>query len=89
MKQQSSKALKYRKRMLELVDFNMLPPVEQWTLADPEENEFYLVYRVGYVLDRRGWVWRPHYTVRKYHNGSFGSKDVKYWVKLKEVCKEA
>lgn len=88
MKQQSLKARKYRKNMFELIDFNTIPSFEQWTLNIPEQNEFYLVYRIGYVLDIGGWVWKPHYTIRKYHNGSFGSKDVHYWIKLSEVCKQ-
>ena len=89
MKQQSLKALKYRNDMFQLIDFNTIPSFEQWTLDDPEQNEFYLVYRIGHVLDFGRWTWKPHYTIRKYHNGSFGSKDVKYWIKLSEVCKRS
>ena len=86
MKQQSKKALRYRFNMSELVNFDTILSFEQWTLDTPVQNEYYLVYRVGYVLDIGGWVWKPHYTIRRYHNGSFGSKDVKYWIKLSEVC---
>ena len=86
MKQQSKLALKYRFNMSKLINFNTIPSFEKWKLDDPVQNEYYLVYRIGYVLDRGGWVWKPHYTIRRYHNGSFGSKDVKYWIKLSEVC---
>ena len=89
MKQQSKKALRYRINMSELLDFDNIPSFEQWALEAPVQNEYYLVYRVGYVLDIGGWVWKPHYTIRRYHNGSFGSKDVKYWIKLSKVCKQA
>ena len=88
MKQQSLKVRRYRKDMYELINFDALPPFEKWALDNPEQNEFYLVYRIGYVLDICGWIWKPHYTIRKYHNGSFGSKDVKYWIKLSEVCNQ-
>ena len=88
MKQQSKLALKYRANMSELVDFDAIPSFEQWTLEVPEQNEFYLVYRVGRVIRRGKWLWNPHYTIRRYHNGSFGSDDVKYWIKLSEVCKQ-
>ena len=88
MKQHSSKALKYRNNMLNLIDFDSMPSFTEWGNHRPEENEFYLVYRVGYILDIGGWVWNPHHTIRKYHNGSFGSGDVKYWIKLSEVCEK-
>lgn len=48
-----------------------------WTNEAPIEGERYLVYRVGSY----GY---GHYTVRRYHNGSFGSVDVKYWTRLDE-----
>lgn len=88
MKQQSKLARKYRFNMSELINFNTIPSFEKWTLDTPVQNEYYLVYRIGYVLDIGGWVWKPHYTIRRYHNGSFGSKDVKYWIKLSEVCEQ-
>lgn len=88
MKQQSKDALKLRSIMTTLIDFDKIPSYEQWPLNQPEENEFYLVCRIGCVLDIGGWIWKPHYTIRRYHNGSFGSNDVKYWIKLSEVCKQ-
>ena len=88
MKQQSKLARKYRFNVSELINFNTIPSFEKWTLNAPVQNEYYLVYRIGYVLDIGGWVWKPHYTIRRYHNGSFGSKDVKYWIKLSEVCEQ-
>ena len=88
MKQQSKLARKYRFNMYDLINFNTIPSFEKWTLDTPVQNEYYLVYRIGYVLDIGGWVWKPHYTIRRYHNGSFGSKDVKYWIKLSEVCEQ-
>ena len=87
MKQQSLKARKYRKDMYELIDFKKLPSFEYWSLNNPEQNEFYLVYRFSSVLEYPVWVWKPHFTIRKFHNGRFGSNDVKYWIKLCEVCK--
>lgn len=89
MKQQSLKARKYRERMHGLIDFNALPPLEQWTPDPPEQNQFYLVYRLGCAYDDYRLSVKPHYTIRKFHNGSFGSGDVRYWVKLSEVPKLA
>ena len=57
-----------------------LPKFTKLKIEEPVEGERYLVYRVGST----SW-YSPHYTIRKYHNGSFGSKDVKYWIKLSEV----
>lgn len=56
-----------------------LPKFSKWKSEEPIVGEKYLVYRVGYS---------PHYTIRKYHNGSFGSKDVKYWIKLSHLLAE-
>lgn len=70
MKQQSLKALKYRRNMFKLINFDTVPSFEQWTLNDPEQNEFYLVYRIGYVLDIGGWAWKPHYVLRIYNSDS-------------------
>lgn len=88
MKQHSKKTYRYRCRMSELVSFDTIPSFERWPLDPPVQNEYYLVYRVGHVLGINGWVWKPHYTIRRYHNGSFGSNDVKYWIKLSEVRKQ-
>ena len=62
------------------VAMDKLPKFNKWKIEEPIEGERYLVYRVGST----SW-YSPHYTIRKYHNGSFGSKDVKYWIKLSEV----
>lgn len=62
------------------VDMYKLPKFTEWKVEEPIESERYLVYRVGMT----GW-YSPHYTIRKYHNGSFGSNDVKYWIRLKEL----
>ena len=62
------------------IDMDKLPKFTKWKIENPVEGERYLVYRVGSTSR-----YSPHYTIRKYHNGSFGSKDVKYWIKLSEV----
>ena len=68
--------------IVEFININNFPKFTKWKIEEPIEGERYLVYRVGNTR----W-YSPHYTIRKYHNGSFGSKDVKYWIKLSEVWK--
>lgn len=70
------------KNIVAYVDLDNIPKFTKWKMVEPVEGERYLVYRVGSTC----W-YSPHYTIRKYHNGSFGSKDVKYWIKLSEVMK--
>ncbi len=57
-----------------------IPKFTSWKVEEPIEGERYLVYRVGVT-----GLYSPHYTIRKFHNGGFGSKDVKYWIKLSEL----
>ena len=64
------------KNIIAYVDMERLPKFTKWKIEEPVEGERYLVYRVGST----SW-YSPHYTIRKYHNGSFGSKDVKYWIR--------
>ena len=59
------------------IDMDKIPKFTLWKMEDPIEGEKYLVYRVG-----SSYYTIPHYTIRKYHNGSFGSADVKYWMRL-------
>lgn len=68
------------KNVIKYVDMDKLPKFTQWKAEEPIEGERYLVYRVGETR-----FYPPHYTIRKYHNGSFGSKDVKYWIRLKDL----
>ena len=68
------------KNVMKYVDMDKLPKFTEWKVEEPIEGERYLVYRVGCT----SW-YSPHYTIRKYHNGSFGSKDVKYWIRLKDL----
>lgn len=68
------------KNVTKYVDMEKLPKFTEWKVEEPIEGERYLVYRVGMT----SW-YSPHYTIRKYHNGNFGSKDVKYWIKLKDL----
>lgn len=68
------------KNVVKYVDMGKLPKFTQWKVEEPIEGERYLVYRVGETR-----FYSPHYTIRKYHNGSFGSKDVKYWIRLSEL----
>lgn len=59
-----------------------IPVFTKWVLEEPVEGERYLVYRVG-----SNYRCSPHYTIRKYRKGSFGSKDVKYWIRLDKIIK--
>lgn len=68
------------KEIINYVDMDKLSQFYEWEIECPVENERYLVYRVGQTR----W-YEPHYTIRKFHNGSFGSKDVKYWIKLSKL----
>ena len=68
------------KNIIAYVDMERLPKFTKWKIEEPVEGERYLVYRVGST----SW-YSPHYTIRKYHNCSFGSKDVKYWIRLKDL----
>lgn len=68
------------KNIIAYVDMDKLPKFTKWKIEEPIEGERYLVYRVGETR-----FYSPHYTIRKYHNGSFGSKDVKYWIRLKDL----
>lgn len=63
-----------------VVAYIEIPDYLTWKNENPIEGEWYLVYRVGTMP----W-YSPHYTLRKYHKGSFGSKDVKYWILLSKV----
>lgn len=58
-----------------------LPQFTDWKIEEPVEGERYLVYRRVGTTGR----YASHYTIRKYHNGNFGSKDVKYWIKLSDL----
>lgn len=71
------------KNVVDYIDMDSIPEFYLWEIKHPIEGERYLVYRVGTSWD----VKTPHYTIRKYHNSSFGSGDVKYWIKLSEVIK--
>lgn len=71
------------KHVIGYVAIDELPKFSKWKLEEPIEDEKYLVYRVGSTKFHP-----PHHTIRKYRNGSFGSKDVKYWIRLSEVVKE-
>ena len=62
--------------ILDYIDMNNIPEFYTWKMEKPIEGEWYLVYRVGH-----SYRCTPHYTIRKYRNGSFGSMDVKYWIK--------
>lgn len=53
-----------------------------WKIDPPIEGEKYLVYRIGNT-----YCTYPHYTIRKFHKGSFGSNDVKCWIKLSKMMK--
>ena len=68
------------KNIIAYVDMERLPKFTKWKIEEPVEGERYLVYRVGSTSR-----YSPHDTIRKYHNGSFGSKDVKYWIRLKDL----
>ena len=70
------------KNVVGYVDLNNIPNFYSWNIDIPIEGEKYLVYRVGSTDS-----YSPHYTIRKFHNGNFGSNDVKYWIKLSEVIK--
>ena len=70
------------KNVIKYIDMDKLPKFTEWKVEEPIEGERYLVYRVGMT----SW-YSPYYTIRKYHNGSFGSKDVKYWIRLKDLIK--
>ena len=70
------------KNVVAYIDLDDIEPFYKWKPEDPIENEIYLVYRVGLTN-----LYSPHYTIRKYHNGSFGSRDVKYWIKLSEIVR--
>ena len=67
-------------QIIKYVDFDSLPKFYEWKIENPIDGEKYLVYRVGKTSRCS-----PHYTIRKYHNGSFGSMDVKYWIKLSDI----
>ena len=56
------------------------PSFTSWEIQEPIEGKKYLVYRVG-----SNWCTEPHYTIRKYHKGSFRSDDIKYWMLLPEI----
>ena len=60
--------------------YKQIPKFTTWKIKEPIEGRNYLVYRVGSTI-----YYDPHYTIRKYHNGSFGSKDVKYWILLSDI----
>ena len=60
--------------------YKQIPKFNTWKIKEPIEGKNYLVYRVGSTKH-----YDPHYTIRKYHNGSFGSKDVKYWILLSDI----
>ena len=66
--------------IIKYIDMDDIPPFHTWENEEPIEGERYLVYRVGETR-----FYSPHYTIRKYHNESFGSKDVKYWIRLKDL----
>ncbi len=66
--------------VISCIDLDKIPQFYSWKNEVPIEGERYLVYRVGIT----SW-YSPHYTIRKFHNGNFGSKDVKYWIKLSEL----
>ena len=68
------------KDVIKYIDIYDIPPFTKWENEEPIEGERYLVYRVGETR-----FYSPHYTIRKYHNGSFGSKDVRYWIRLKDL----
>ena len=68
------------KDVVKYVDMDELPKFTKWKLEEPVEGERYLVYRVGETR-----FYSPHYTIRKYHNGSFRNKDVKYWIRLSDL----
>lgn len=70
------------KNVVDYIDLDDIPEFCSWKENMPIEGEIYLVYRVGKTC----W-YSPHYTIRKFHKKSFGSKDVKYWIKLSEVMK--
>lgn len=70
------------KNVIGYVDLDDIPNFYSWNMDIPIEGERYLVFRVGSTD-----LHSPHYTIRKFHNGSFGSKDVKYWIKLSETMK--
>ena len=68
------------KNVIKHIDMNDLPKFTEWKIEEPIEGEKYYVYRVGSTKRCP-----PHYTIRRYHNGSFGSADVKYWIKLSDL----
>ena len=71
------------KDVIKYIDIYDIPPFTKWENEEPIEGERYLVYRVGETR-----FYSPHYTIRKYHNGSFGSKDVRYWIRLKDLIEK-
>ena len=71
------------KNVVWYVDADMIPDYTKCEKKEPVEGERYLVCRVG----NTGW-YSPHYTIRKFHNGSFGSKDAKYWTELFDIVEE-
>lgn len=71
------------KNVIKYIDVDKLPKFTEWKVEEPIESKKYLVYRVGETR----WC-KQHYTIRKYHNGSFGSKDVKYWIRLKDLLED-
>lgn len=72
------------KNAIKYIDMDKLPKFTEWKVEEPIEGERYLVYRVGETR-----FYSPHCTIRKYHNSSFGSKDVKYWIRLKDLIEHA
>ena len=68
------------KNVVSYMNMDEVPDFTSWKKTKPIEGEKYLVYRVGSTK----WV-SPHYTIRKFHNGSFGSKDVKFWVMFSDL----
>lgn len=70
------------KNVIKYVDMDKLPKFTEWKMEAPIKNERYLVYRVS---ETNACSTGSHYTIRRYHNGSFGSEDVKYWIKLSSL----
>lgn len=65
-----------------VIGYKEIPDLVTWGRNKvPVENEKYLAYRIG-----TSWIDdTPHYAIKKFHNGDFPNKDVKYWISLKEI----
>lgn len=69
-----------------VIGYTDIPDFTTWNIEEPIEGERYLVYRTGNIWC--GCAQKPHYTIRKYHRGYFGSTDVKYWLPLSKIISD-